>query len=199
MRIYIFLLIVGFIHCDIAYTQHREYEGRGDDIIAIDKPNDNLPALLVIVGNRTEKHFAITGYDENRNRTGLLVNTTDRYSGIVALDLPPRTNTQFLEVSATGTWKMHIYSIGAANKISLGDIYEDKGDNVLWVEGDASIATITGNALQRHFAITAYDGNGNRNGLLVNTTDRYSGRVMVPRNTLLLEVTATGDWTIRLD
>lgn len=182
-----------------SYSQHKEYEGNGDDIITLDKPDDGLPALLVVNGNRSESHFSITGYDGNRNRTSLLVNTTDHYSGIVAVDLPPRTDTKLLEISASGPWIVHVYSIGAAPKISVGEEFEDKGDNVLWVEGDASIASVSGNSSQRHFSITSYDGSGNRSGLLVNTTDRYSGRVMVPNNTLLLEVNATGDWSIKLE
>jgi len=192
------LILCLFIYFN-AFSQHKEYEGNGDDIITLEKPDENLPALLVVNGNRSERHFSITGYDGNRNRTNLLVNTTDSYSGIVAVDLPPRTDTKLLEISASGPWIVHVYSIGAAPKISVGEEFEDKGDNVLWVEGDASIATVSGNSSQRHFSITAYDGSGNRSGLLVNTTDRYSGRVMIPNNTLLLEVNATGEWTIKLE
>ncbi len=197
-RLFIALFVLIFA-TNLAYSQHREYEGNGDDIISIEKPNDDLPALLVVNGNRSARHFSITGYDANRNRTSLLVNTTESYSGIVALDLPARTNTKFLEISASGSWIVHLYSIGAAPKIAVGEDFSDKGDNVLWVEGDASIASISGNSTQRHFSVTAYDGNGNRSGLLVNTTDRYSGRVMVPNNTLLLEVNAVGDWSITLE
>lgn len=182
-----------------AYSQHKEYKGSGDDIITLDKPDDGLPALLVISGNRSERHFSITGYDGNRNRTGLLVNTSDVYSGIVPVDLPPRTDTKLLEISANGPWIVQVYAIGAASKSSVGEEFQSKGDDVLWIEGDASIATVSGNSSQRHFSITAYDGSGNRSGLLVNTSDRYSGRVMVPNNTLLLEVNATGDWTIKLE
>ena len=134
-----------------AFSQHKKYEGNGDDIITLEKPDEDLPALLVVNGNRSERHFSITGYDGNRNRTGLLVNTTDSYSGIVAVDLPPRTDTKLLEISANGSWIVQVYSIGAAPKISVGEDFEDEGDNVLWIKGDASIATVSGNSSQRHW------------------------------------------------
>lgn len=55
-------LLLGLFITTNSYSQHKEYEGNGDDIITLDKPDDGLPALLVVNGNLSERHFSITGF-----------------------------------------------------------------------------------------------------------------------------------------
>jgi hypothetical protein len=181
-----------------AKGQTKEYSGSGDDIVILEKPDEGLPALLVVSGNSQSRHFSITSYSSSRERIDLLINSTEPYSGIVAVDLPVGTETGILEITATGSWSIDVYHIGAAPKISVENPKSDSGDNVLWIEGDASIATITGNSSERHFSIKSYNGNGNYSDLLVNTTDRYSGKVLLPKHTLLLQISAVGSWSIEL-
>lgn len=180
-------------------AQHATYSGTGDDVVQIDKPEDDRPALLVIQGNRQGRHFAVVGHTQNRQRTGALVNTTEPYSGIVPVDLPPNQNTALLEVSATGAWDIKVYPIGAARKVDVPSSFNGDGDQVLWLEGDATTARITGNQTEHHFAVIAYDNYGNRLRALVNTTDSYNGTVMMPANVLLLEISTNGTWTIQLE
>lgn len=184
---------------DPLHAQDESYSGTGDDVVRIDKPKADRPALLVIDGNREGRHFSVIGYTANRERTGVLVNTTDSYSGIVPLDLPPTENTAFLEVSASGSWAIDLYPIGAAQTVDVPGSFDGEGDRVLWVEGEPSTAEIRGNQNQRHFSVIAYDQYGNRQKVLVNTTDPYDGTVLMPRDVLLLEVSASGSWTIRLE
>jgi hypothetical protein len=177
---------------------HATYSGTGDDVVEISKPDEELPALLVVTGNRKGRHFAVVARDDAGTRIGALVNTTEPYDGIVPIDLPPRTNTTLLEISATGSWSIQLYSIGAAQKAEVPGTFEGEGDNVLWIEGEPSRAKIQGNTASRHFAVTAYDGNGNRLGAKVNTADPYSGSVIIPSETLLLQINAVGKWSVGL-
>lgn len=177
---------------------HATYSGTGGDVVEISKPSEQLPALLVVSGNRASRHFAVVARDNSGNRVGALVNTTEPYVGIVPVDLPPTTNTTLLEISATGSWQIQLYAIGAAQQVDVPGTFEGEGDNVLWIDGEPSRATIRGNAASRHFAVTAYDGNGNPLGAQVNTTDPYSGTVIVPRQTLLLQISAVGSWSVEL-
>lgn len=181
------------------HAQHATYSGNGDDVVQIDKPNSDQPALLVVQGNQQGRHFAVIGHTQNRTRTGALVNTTESYSGIVPVDLPPTQNTALLEISATSSWTIEVYPIGAAQSISVPGSFNGDGDNVLWIDGNASQAQVSGNSAGRHFAVVAFDQYGNRQGSLVNTTSSYDGTVLVPQDALLLEVTATSSWSIRLE
>lgn len=177
---------------------HATYVGTGDDVIEISKPDGKLPALLLVSGNRLGRHFSIVAWDDSDRRARLLVNTTGSYVGIVPIDLPPLTNTTLLDISASGTWNIQVYSIGAAQRIKVPGTFEGEGDDVLWIDGDPSRATIQGNAASRHFAVTAYDGQGNRLGLQVNTTKPYKGTVIIPRGTLLLEMETVDGWSVEL-
>ena len=68
-----------------------------------------------------------------------------------------------------------------------------EGDAVLILLDAADIATITGNADARHFAVHSYGGSVD---LLVNTTDPYQGQVMIPARGRILVVTAEGEWAM---
>lgn len=58
---------------------------------------------------------------------------------------------------------------------------------------------ITGNASSNHFAVKGYDASGGYAELFVNTTEPYSGSVFeLEQSTRMLEITASGDWTVRL-
>lgn len=182
-----------------ATAQHETHRGEGDDVVRITKPDPDLPALLVVQGNPTRSHFAITAHTASRERVDLLVNTTSSYSGIVPVDLPPRQTTALLEVAAEGSWSIEVYPIGAAQQIDAPGSFNGSGDNVLWVDGSPATAQITSNAGDSHFAVIAYDGRGNRQDLLVNTTSGYEGTVLLPDGVRLLQITAEGGWTVRLE
>ena len=188
--------IAVFLLC-ASLTFGQEYRGAGDDVISITKPV-NGPVLLYISGNSGGNHFAVKGYDDNGSMTSLLVNTTDTYSGVVPLDLGKRKSTSTLEISANGSWSVKIRPIDYASKINPPDISTGSNDDVLWIDGNAKIAQISGNDQGRHFAVKCYDKYGNLKKLLLNTTNPYNGKVLLPKNALLLEVSAVGGWTILL-
>lgn len=78
-------------------------------------------------------------------------------------------------------------------------VYSGSGDDVVVLdpfEGPYVFA-ISGNAEAHHFAVTAYDEDGDYLDLLANTTDPYQGTVIEDTfSTSTLEVKATGDWEI---
>ena len=74
--------------------------------------------------------------------------------------------------------------------------YKGTGDSIVLIDTSATMATIEGNAAEKHFAMKSY---GDRKNLMVNTTDAYTGTVMVKYNPSILEVNAVGDWSIILE
>jgi hypothetical protein len=166
------------------------YEGSGDDLLAIEPPEDG-PMLVHVAGNEAGRHFAVESYTAGGDRIDLLVNTTDPYDGVVF----DSGSARELEISATGPWTVTVASIRAARVVRAGEAIEGEGDNVFQIEGSPRAAAVRGNEAGRHFAIRTVDPRG----LLVNTTDPYEGRVRVPANASVVVVTAVGFWSITFE
>ncbi len=169
------------------------YEGVGDDIITIEKPKGVTKTIAFIQGNQEARHFAITGYDAANNYVSLLVNTTDPYEGIIPLDLTGEGEIARLEIKATGSWLIEVRSLYSARIAEAPGIIDGSGHEVILVEGELDTAFITGNEASRHFAVI---GHGEGWYLLVNTTEPYEGRVLVPSDINVIEIKAVGEWGI---
>ena len=76
-------------------------------------------------------------------------------------------------------------------------VFTGSGDDIidLDVTGYYYVFHITGNAEGNYFAVITYDGYGMYDDLLVNTTDPYSGKVKLGKDTTIVAVKASGDWS----
>ncbi|MCB0098257.1 MAG: hypothetical protein KDE50_25100 [Caldilineaceae bacterium] len=156
------------------------------------------PAIVHVVGNPSQRHFAVIPYDSNGNRTNSIVNTTDYYDGTNLLDFEQNEQTTRLEIKSEGDWAIEILPLANARTIEIPGTIEGNGDEVLLLIGNSpDIANISGNASARHFAVITY-GNGRRLGSIVNTTEPYEGQVLIDRRAEVLQVTAEGGWSISI-
>ncbi len=175
----------------------KRYQGTGDDVIKIVKPGSpSAPVIAYVRGNTESHHFAVWGIDEYGDRTDLLVNAIEPYEGIVALDFSDGQVTARLGVTATGNWYIELRPLGSARTAQAPGVAWGKGDEVFLVTGRTDTVYVTGNSTARHFAVWAY---GDTKDLLVNTTEPYAGRTLLPRGTFLIEVTAVGEWAITFE
>lgn len=165
------------------------YSGSGDDVVTVSKPAQ--PMVAYIEGNASSRHFAVTSYDADGQSIELLVNTTDVYKGLVPIDLGS-TQTTKLEIKATGKWKVEFRPLSTIESVSAPGEISGSGASVFLLEDGCSTAKITGNKAERHFAMILYGSLFP--DLLVNTTDVYSGTVMVDGGGIV-EVKAVGPWT----
>lgn len=167
--------------------------GSGTQVVNVEKPQGAMIAR--IIGNPDSRYFAVWSYGADGERIDLLVNTTDVYEGIVALDFDSDDHTTRFQVDAEGEWTIEVLPLEAARVISVPGTIEGSGDEVILVQGTPDVATIAGNAEERYFAIWAY---GDRRDLLVNTTDLYQGSVIVQRDAIVMAITAEGGWSISI-
>lgn len=167
--------------------------GSGDSVVNVKKSDD--PMLIHIIGNSVGAHFAVWNLDASGDSIDLLVNTTDPYDGVRALDFLVGEHTVRLEITATGPWEIEILPLGSARVLEVPGTISGDGDDLIRLSGlAADLAIIEGNAGSSHFAVFSY-GSGGLN-LLVNTTDPYSGTVILEDGVLYLEITAEGSWSI---
>jgi hypothetical protein len=165
--------------------------GSGDSIVDVETSG---PALVHIVGNDSSRFFAVINYDANNRQIDLLVNTTDPYDGVRPLDFLDSDHTARFEVQATGSWTIEVLPLSTIHKLDIPGEISGKGDYVFAITGGTpDTAIVTGNADSRFFAVLGW---GNTRDLLVNTTDPYSGTVLLNSDTIIIEVQAEGEWTM---
>lgn len=166
--------------------------GSGDSIQDFQNPFE--VAIAHITGNAASHHFAVTSFGSDGERIDLLVNTTEPYEGIRLIDPRSGQHTTRFEINATGSWTIEVLPLSSARKFSVPGAIEGNGDDVVMLTGSTpDLATVKGNAAGRHFAVMGY---GQYSDLLVNTTDPYEGTVRLEADTVVLEVLATGSWSI---
>lgn len=173
------------------------FEGSGPDVIELDKP-EGIPAVVYIQGNRDGGHFAVTSFDEGGGHIDLLVNTTEPYEGTRPMDFRDGEVTARLEIKAEGQWLIEVRPLHPES-VRLAPIpgpVEGTGDEVFILSGTPDVAHVIGNEAGGHFAVKAW---GNSVDLLVNTTDPFDGRVIVPGDSVVIEVVAESSWTITFE
>lgn len=167
------------------------YSGTGDDVVQITPPEGKY--VFRITGNQEGRHFSVKAYDSFAEYIDLLVNTTSQYSGVT---YDPTQSTAMLEISATGDWTIELVSIYTMDALISGNSISGEGDAVLQVFAPVLTADIQGNDAAAHFSVKSYDMDGWYLDLLVNTTDPYSGTVMMGLDVSTLVISAEGPWTI---
>jgi len=173
---------------DVASAEARIFTGSGDEVVTLAPFPEAY--VFVISGNDSARHFAVRAHGE---RSTLLVNTTAPYQGITFAQGQDSTT---LEVTAVGSWTITQQPLSAMRSISEGETITGSGDEILRILSHGQTATIEGNNVGRHFAVRSH---GARRSLLVNTTNEYSGRVMLRGEYTMLEITAVGDWSITFE
>lgn len=164
--------------------------GSGDNVLTLDP----IPFqyYLHVVGNTESRHFHVKGFDAEGQATELFVNTSDPYEGDT---YDKKQKTSLIEVNAVGDWTIELVPVSSLETIQAGESVTGVGDSMFQLEGSPTTATIEGNAEGRHFDVKGYIGD--RSDLMVNTSDPYSGTVMVKPDTELISVDAVGDWSIQ--
>lgn len=170
------------------------FSGSGDSVVSLNKSQE--PMIIHISGNAQSQHFAVESYDAAGNYLELLANTIEPYDGVRPIDFLEDHHTTRLQVTAVGDWRIELMPITAARVLSVPGEISGNGDDVIILNGTPDVATISGNQAASNFAVIGY---GTFPDLLVNTIEPYQGQVIVEPDTVVLEVNATGPWTIVIE
>ncbi|MHB0979634.1 MAG: S-layer homology domain-containing protein [Thermoleophilia bacterium] len=165
--------------------------GSGDDVVPVSKGIG--PAVAHITGNAAEAYFGVTGYDSHQDMLDLLANATNLYEGIRPVDFDVGDHTAMFEVKATGAWNIELRSLGTVRSLAYGAAISGSGDEVIRLLGAPKTLHIVGNTADRYFGVVGYGASWD---LLANETDQYDGRVLVDPGVIVLEIQATGPWSI---
>ncbi|MBB5870853.1 hypothetical protein F4553_004232 [Allocatelliglobosispora scoriae] len=175
-----------------ALPADKVYSGSGDKVVTL-APLDENYLYLATVTHRGSSNIAIVSRDADGQYLDLVVNEVGIYTGTSPLTM--RKYPSKLEIDASGPWTVTVKVAQKATAWSGSG--SGRGNTVLRVPagtltGPTSItATHTGSA---NFIVQAY---GRTSSLLVNDIGRYSGKVVLPDDTVLIEIRASGSWTLK--
>jgi len=172
-------------------------EGNGDDVILLDGEIP-LVAAMDVVANSASRYFGVSPIYSSGNSGSSLVNTTEVFEGTVLLMGSSTEEIVGFEVTANGAWRFSIKSISEIPKLLPSQTFAGNGDGLVRLDETQGLTTIlvVGNSESRYFGVRPH---GDSSRSVINTTDAYDGRVRLDAGTLLLEVTAIGDWKITLE
>lgn len=187
---------------DITSSEQQEqipetiiYEGSGDDLIDITRPDSQKNYLIYIEGNNSENHFSVLGVDDSGNDTILFVNTVEYYEGLnlaYADGITQSNPTEKLEISsATGdNWYIEVRPIEKAVNITGRSSYRNSGDYVFKIDESVGSVAINRADNMGNFIVEGYTSDFKNYDLLVNEIGSYKGTVRVSSNVRCFAVTA---------
>lgn len=173
------------------------FQGSGDDIVDLsDIWTDTwgVTAFLHIIGPTVHDNFIVYSYDMSGNKDDLLVNTIGSYDGYLLL-LSPISR---LSIESGGTWSVEVLPLVPQNShlIVIPGTYSGHDDDVLVLIGSPDLATFDAPEYD-NFIVYTLTSSGEKD-LLVNEIGPYAGTKILPNNTFMLEIFATGDWSVEI-
>lgn len=168
--------------------------GRGDKIARFSIPEDK--AALATISYTGTGNFAIWTIGSDGSELDLLVNTIGKYSGTRMFDTEYGQHSVAFKITASGSWVITVKPVELARVWNGTTKLSGRGDDVVQLAPPSSglvtlAVTHTGS---ENFAVRSYGGSGV--DLLVNEIGRYSGEVLLPTDTNVIEVIADGAWTM---
>lgn len=172
----------------------QPFAGNGDQVITL--PAGLTDARLAVITYQGGRNFVVKALGSS-GRDDLLVNTIGAYSGTVIVNLTGAgAGVDGFEVGASGPWTLTLRDLSSARRLPAesGGRIDGTGDDavVFTADGRTPLAISCG-ACSSNFVVRAI---GKRANLLVNEIGAYDGTVLAPAETVMLEVNATGAWSI---
>lgn len=173
------------------------YEGSGDDIVELDSSVASWQPALIHMEYGGSGNFIVWGYDAQGEHTDLLANIIGNYSGTRLLNISDNEITTRLSVEANSSWTIDIFPFhfNYLTVVNVPGTYEGSGDTVLVLSGNPD--TISANATGRsNFVLWAWTSDDR--DLIFNEIAPYSGRAILPIDTILLEILAESLFTLEI-
>jgi len=166
--------------------------GSDGEVIDVDMDAIGGNGVLHAVYNGS-RNFIVKNFDENGYQLNLLVNTIGAYDGVVPLDFLDNETTTRIQVETTGEWTFDLIPLTSIRTIIPPATIQGTNDYVFGLlDNKADLAIIDANAGGRFFAVIAWGRYGRKS--LIMTLDPYQGEIIIPDETFLIEVRATGPW-----
>jgi hypothetical protein len=165
----------------------KVYKGKGDDVVSIQKPSDDEPAIVLFECPRCQGNTVV----KTNGADSLLVNSIGKYSGSHLIDIRVGSVTSQVTINATGSWTLTVSGLDKAMRVA-GQAVQGSGDSVLYVSGTTSTAAIS-NTGTENFIVNVYPARGGYSDLAVNTIGGYKGVVPLEAPSIV-QIISSGSW-----
>lgn len=165
---------------------------------------DSVPKFTIPVDSAAIAHFTYNGSGNfsvfslaaNGDHNDLLVNTIGRYDGIVLMDATVGEHSVAFEVTADSAWTATIEQPSRAPTWSGQTRLTGSGDSVYQVQPSTSGLTVVAVTFSGDGNDVLWTYSGSGRDLAINSVGSYSGQVTLPAGTFLLEINASGSWSV---
>jgi hypothetical protein len=172
----------------------QSFKGKGDHVAKFTIPNES--AAIARITNSGGENFAVESLDSSGSLNDLLVNTIGAYRGTVLFDTQAGSHSVAFKITSTGSWTVTVAPVSDARVWNGASALKGSGDDVVAVVPAIS-GLVTVNVAYSgadNFAVTAYTSSDS--SLLVNTIGKFSGQEQLPDGTIVLDVIASGAWSM---
>lgn len=166
--------------------------GSGDAVVDVQKWTS---VALMRATYNGERNFIVENFDAAGNQIDLLVNTIGSYSGNQLIDIYDGERTARFSIKASGPWEIQILPISAIRTEMVPGLIQGVGDDVIALQGGVS-DLFTADASQATSNFIVYALSQDDYYLVFNEIAPYTGAVIAKGRTLLIQVKATGNWSI---
>lgn len=168
--------------------------GSGDSVVDVQKWNS---VALMKVTYSGGSNFIVENFDKSGSQMDLLINTIGAYSGSQLIDIFDDDHTSRFQVTASGPWEIQILPVSEIRKVSIPGIVQGVGDDVVLLPG-GSADILKSDASQATSNFIVYGLSNTDFYLLFNEIAPYAGSVIAQDGTALIQVKATGAWSIEV-
>jgi hypothetical protein len=170
------------------------YQGRGAAVLDVKL---DAGQLVMDATHAGRSNFIVKPIAPDGKSGSSLINEIGNYGGRILIADP--TKVVALEIKADGAWTFTFDGVGALRVAKVGETYVSEGDDVLLVEpASKGLTRAAFTATDSNFIVRPYNAQGRSLSSIVNEIAPWQGTVVVPAESRLLQVTATGRWTMAL-
>lgn len=174
------------------FTEPIRLRGSGPDVVTVEVPDDEV--AIAEISHEGTSNFAVWSLDAAGENIDLLVNTIGNYQGVRPINFLVGDEVRGFDIQADGSWRILIKPLSEARQFTANTITGVGDDVLLLAEMTQTEAVRFTHDGESNFAVWAW-GSDVRD-LVVNEIGSYDATRRVPAGTVILEITADGNWTI---
>ena len=170
--------------------------GSGDSVLEINKWNS---AGLFKATYTGEHNFIVENFDAAGNQIDVLINTIGAYSGSKLIDVYDNDLTARIAIHASGPWEIQILPLSSVRSVLVPGVVQGVGDDVVLLAHAAGKTDLfKADASQASHNFIVYGLSNTDFYLMFNEIAPYTGTVISDGDTVLIQVSATGPWSIEV-